>query len=141
VTSSPALWSRAQSRFVVLSAGLGGVLLSGSWIGVANTTDVHTQLGWVGLAVLSMLLPVAAGGALVLWAHRAVALRRRRLLRARRAGTPRPVQNGFVDTAWYAARNTVRAHRRGCQLVAGKVVERLPGTPEYAGRLPCELCA
>jgi hypothetical protein len=140
MTSSRALWSRAQTRFVTLCAGLGGVLLLIAWIGAANTTDVHRQLGWVALAVLSMLLPVGGGGALVLWAHQRIALRRRRVLRARRPVTPRVSANGFVDTAWYAVRNTVRAHHRGCQLLAGKDIERLSGTPEHAGRVPCELC-
>jgi TRAP-type C4-dicarboxylate transport system permease small subunit len=134
------LWSRTQARFVVLVACLGGALLSASWLGVARTTDVHTQLGWVALAVLSLVLPVACGGALVLWAHRAIAGRRRRLLGARRVRT-RVTPTGFVDFAWYAVHNTVRAHRRGCQLTAGKDVERLPGAPEESGRLPCEVCA
>ena len=134
-------WSAAQRRFGVLAAGLGAVLFAMAWIGVANTANVHTQLGWLGLAVVSMFLPVAAGGALVLWGHRAVALRRRRVLRSRRTAIPRVSSTGPADTAWYAVRNTLRAHHRGCQLILGKDVERLPATPEHAGRVPCELCA
>jgi hypothetical protein len=140
VSSTRTLWSHAQIRFVVLAAGLGGVLIAVSWLGAANATDVHTQLGWAVLAVAAMLLPVGGGAALVLWAHRIIALRRHRVLRARRPVTTR-VAPSIVDTAWYAVRNTVRAHRRGCELLSGKDIERLPGTPQSAGRVPCEWCA
>lgn len=139
MSSTRTLWSPAQIRFVVLAAGLGGVLIAVSWLGAANSTDVHTQLGWLVLAVAAMLLPVGGGAALVIWAHRRIALRHRRAQRARRPLTSRPAPS-IVDAAWYAVRNTVRAHHRGCQLLAGKHIERLPGTPEAAGRVPCELC-
>jgi hypothetical protein len=137
-------WTIPQLRLAVIGGVLGLVLLVVSYLGAAGSADVDTQLGWLALAIVGLLVFASGGGALLLFGHRAVLARWARLARTRgrrRAHlTSRQIDADASGLIWVPG--THRVHRAECQLVAGKAVEYLAETDADAhGLTRCEVCA
>jgi hypothetical protein len=140
-------WSAPQLRIAVLGGILGGILLAISYLGAAGSSDVATQLGWLALSIVGLLVLASGGGSLLLYGHRAVHHRWAQLARTRghRPATRRRRQEFSTadpvnDRCWVP--RTQRIHRTTCQLVLGKSVEPLTSAEaEERGLVRCEVCA
>lgn len=149
VSSEAGLTSRSRVRAVVAGNGIGAVVVVLAWWGVSGERDVHTQIGWLCLSGLGLLLAGVVNGS---WFARG----RRTLLdartRMRALALSRLDHNVPTPTAgpanrgdrnhFGAADKMSRYHRDGCVLTRGKTLTwDDAGAHEAAGRAACEVCA
>lgn len=135
-------WNRQQLRVLAALNAVGLVLLLIAWRGSDGTDALEDQVGWLNLGVLAVVL---AAGTDVLWLSRGrsrLITRRRALLADVAPLEARTVAVAHSGSGWVAVPGTVRAHRPGCLLVAGKAVEPLtPDAVAASDRRSCEICS
>jgi hypothetical protein len=152
--SGRALWAAEDLIRLVLSLGVGAVVVTVAWYICSGDASFNRQIGPLDAAVGGL---VVAGLGNVMWllrGRRALGERRRSLLTdvAKVADTPArplvvtgsPATPSVADptTLFVAGEGLVRFHRSGCPLVAGRdwvAATRLEH--EGLGRLPCGVCA
>lgn len=133
-------WKRGQIQALALVNMAGALTLSWAWGVSSRTASLGSQVRWLDLAIVATVL---VAGADALW----LATGRRRIL-ARRSGLLGGLLLGpdsgiapASDTDWWHLPGTSRAHRAGCQLIAGKPAAVIyPGTPQAKGLRACEIC-
>jgi len=130
-------WTKAQVRLVAGCDAVAAVAIAFAAVASGGGSE-QDQIVWLDLAVLGLVLVVVVTGSLLLVARRAVGRRRLRLVPdvlERVATAP------TADGAWWWLPGTARAHRGGCQMIAGKPAEVISTDAIRASRLSrCEVC-
>lgn len=137
--SSPTPWTLPQVRVAAacdVVAAL-AVALAAVRAGDGSLSD---DVRWLDLAVLALVLAVVVNGSLLLVARKAIGRRRLRLLPD--VLVPIAGPDPASDEAWWWLPGTSRAHRGGCQMIAGKATaEMIPVERIRAEQLVrCEVC-
>ena len=133
-------WTLAQLKAVVMVIAFGGAAIVFATSMSTDETSLSDQVRWLNVAVVGLVLTAIAAGALVLYGHRAVGSRRRRLVPdLARAG--RTTAETLTSSGWLWIEGTVRAHRSGCPLSAGKRAIAVDAADvRDRGLRRCEVC-
>jgi hypothetical protein len=138
----------------VLAANIvGAALIFAGWWAASGTSSARSQLAWLNLTLVGLIVAAAANGLWLARGRRTVMLARGSVLPypPRRAASPRAASsNGHGPVGriaasghegFVAASNMTRYHSAGCGLVTGKQVMVAPrAAHESAGRIACEVC-
>ncbi|MGH9035735.1 MAG: hypothetical protein ACRD0O_08215 [Acidimicrobiia bacterium] len=134
-------WSRRAVLRAVVAVGVAAVLLVVAWVGASDTTQVDTQLRWLNLGLVGILLVGAATAVTTLDGRRAVGIRRQQLLpdEPKTAAATDVLSNGTEPIVSVARMR--RYHRTSCPLVAGKPAQAAEvAVHRQAGLEPCGIC-
>lgn len=122
---------------------VGVVTMLVAWWGVSGTTQLSRLILWVNIAVVGLTVTGLANLVWLLEGRRAVATRRRAVLRGLDESwldIVRPAGASAPETA-VASSVMTRYHLPDCAAVRGKQVEPLPlAAHASAGRTPCGIC-
>lgn len=137
-TSSPTPWTSGQVRVAAgcdAAAAL-AVAFAAARSGHASLAD---DVLWLNVGVLALVLAVVVNGSLLLVARRTIGQRRVRLRPDVVAPATGPERRAAGSWLWLPG--TTRAHRSGCQLIAGKPAEAVSADRIRAeGLARCEVC-
>jgi hypothetical protein len=139
-------WSSEHFTFLLVANALAVVLIAAGWYQASGALAFRTQLSWLELCIVGLLIAGAANALWLLRGRQAVALGRMQVLSARQRAELFPLAAPVVSLAtapapmaamWVAG--TVRYHRPDCVLVVGKDARPL-AVDETSGLSPCEAC-
>ena len=137
-------WARRQVGVLVAVNGLALILLVIGWRASAREASLSSEIAWLNLGVVAVVIAAAADVAWLATGHRAVLAERRRIIAdAIAVDTPEPSPTAST-IGWVHIASASRAHRPGCILVAGKHAAPVhPAALRAAGRhlRRCEVCA
>jgi hypothetical protein len=151
-------WSSDHLVGVMVVNGVGLILLIGGWWKASSISSAHSQLAWLNLSVLGLVLAGAANGLWLARVRRVVTLARSAALpfgpgqpfgpsvtaaQPALAG-PKPgtaATNGHGTGDLVSGPGMSFYHRPSCLMVAGKEIQAAARSRhERAGRRPCEVC-
>jgi hypothetical protein len=118
--------------------------LAVAWWGISGTARLSTQITWLNVGVVAVVVGGLGNMTWLLQGRRALAIRRRALLASIPVAELRtaPVAYPDDDGVRMAVPGTTRYHRSGCAAIAGKDVKAMSTAKhERAGRRPCGLCS
>lgn len=143
--SSP--WRRTDRTVVLVTTGVGVAIVAVSWLGAADASHLDTQVRWLNLGVVGVIL-LGAGNARWLLRGRLAAGRLRRTvlgspeLAGRLVARSERRDRSAAELAMpVAAKGMTRYHRPDCPLVADRAVRAARvSTQVKQGRRPCGVC-
>ena len=128
--------------FFLLLLSVAGIVVS--WWGESGTTRLGTQITYLNIGVVAVVLGGLGNFTWLVQGRRALALRRRELLASipvAALASP-PIAYPTSDEVRVAVPGATLHHRPDCPAVVGKKTqERTVAQHEKAGRRPCGLCA
>jgi hypothetical protein len=138
----PLPWRLGDLLGLYVTVSIGGILLLLAWWGASGTGKFSSQIVWVNVAIVGLVVAGSGGAVWLLTGRRAVGERAEALLPLGAASfVPETDVDGDGARRLVAAPRMTRYHRDGCQLVAGKDL-RVASEAEHraAGRRPCGMC-
>jgi hypothetical protein len=133
-------WTANEIVGACLLNGVGAATLLISWWSSANTSRLGTQVAWIDVAVIGLL--IAGGGNIIILldGRKRVGLRIRGLIAPSVSPSPRSriEQNGSGIEPTVRAPGMTWYHRPTCSLVSGKGVDAYD--PASGGAEPCPIC-
>lgn len=128
--------------FFLMLTSVAGLVIA--WWGESGTARLSTQIAYLNVGVVAIVLGGLGNFTWLVQGRRALALRRRELLASiPMAALPTPlVAYPTSDEPRVAVPGATLHHRPSCPAVAGKrTEERSVAQHEKAGRRPCGLCS
>lgn len=137
-TGSETPWTSAQVRLAVACDLAAALALAVATVEAGDAT-LEGEVLWLNVAVLGLVLVVVVNGSLLLVARRTIGQRRHRLLPD--VVVPVAAPDRTPGGSWWWLPGTTRAHRSGCQMIAGKPAEEIPAERIRSEQLVrCEVC-
>jgi hypothetical protein len=134
-------WRLGDVLGLYITLSIGGILLLVAWWGASSTPRFSSQIAWVNVGVVGLIVAGFGGAVWLLTGRRAVGERVARVIPGESLSPTFGTQASNGGVRLVAGRRMTRYHRPDCQLVAGKNVgEASLADHRAAGRRPCGVC-
>src|SRR2546423_12898629 len=129
-------WSTSGLLRLLGAQAAAVALIAASWFQISRTASLGTQVNWIKVGILGVIVCGVANGLWLLHGRQAIGLARMQILAGAPAtGVSRPTSSTSPEWGFVAIPKGSRYHAIGCAMVAGKA------TVVAAGDLqPFEMC-